>query len=277
MHLSLANQKAPVIMGIVREKTVKTAIAAIRNCTLRGAMGIDLHVSCLEEQFHTVEAMRTIISSGSIPVMALNYNQRYDRSDIKADEETRLGLLLKAAEAGAAAVDMQGYSFDADSRSRFDPSFINSPYSFVKNAPKEIVVNPVVIKRQKNFIDLVHSKGSEVLMSTHPGVSMDRRQLVDYANFLLERNVDMIKLVTVANTEAELVECFEAMIKLKNEIPIPVSYHCSGDSGRKSRIINPLLGGFMMFCVNGYDEFSDFNQLDIATARTLIDSADKII
>jgi hypothetical protein len=276
MRLSLAKQKAPVIIGVVREKTPKAAIAAIRNCEIYGATGIDLHISCLDVQYQTVESMRSIIASSKLPVMALNYNQRYDRSNIGADENTRLGLLLKAAEAGAAAIDMQGYSFDPDSQHRFNPLFRDANYSFIKNEPKEIVVDPLIIDKQKEFIDRVHAIGSEVLMSNHTGIPMDSDQIIDYANFLLERNVDMIKIVTVANNDMELAESFKTMIRLKKEIPIPVSYHCSGTAGRLSRIINPMLGGFLVFCVDGYNEFSDFNQLYISTARTLFDNVSKI-
>ena len=38
-----------MLAGVVREKTIKGALACIRNCEVQGATGIDLHLSCLEK------------------------------------------------------------------------------------------------------------------------------------------------------------------------------------------------------------------------------------
>jgi 3-dehydroquinate dehydratase len=67
------------------------------------------------------------------------------------------------------------------------------------------------------------------------------------------------------------------MTLLKRELDIPVAYHATGKAGIPSRIINPLLGGQIAFCVEHYDEASDLNQIDLKTARKIVDSIRKII
>ena len=118
--------------------------------------------------------------------------------------------------------------------------------------------------------------GTEVLLSCHPAIPMNAEQVVDLALFLRKRNPDIIKIVTLAKSEDDLAESIRAMTYLKREIDIPVAYHATGKAGIPSRIINPLLGGHIAFCIDRYDEASDLNQLDLRTARAAVDNAFKL-
>ena len=64
---------------------------------------------------------------------------------------------------------------------------------------------------------------------------------------------------------------------LKKEVNTPVSYHTNGAAGTLSRIVNPILGGHMVFCVDRYNEGSTMEQPDLKTARTIIDKVKIII
>ena len=105
---------------------------------------------------------------------------------------------------------------------------------------------------------------------------MDAGQVVDLALFLEKRNPDIIKIVTIATNEDELIESFKAMSLLKKEVKTPVSYHASGKAGSLSRIINPILGGQIIFCVDRYNENSTMEQLDLKTVRAIIDNMEKL-
>lgn len=72
----LSNLPTPVLAGVVREKSVKSAIAEIKNCMYDGAGMIDLHISCLERV--DTNQLREIINSSKLPVLALNYDTTYD-------------------------------------------------------------------------------------------------------------------------------------------------------------------------------------------------------
>ena len=67
------------------------------------------------------------------------------------------------------------------------------------------------------------------------------------------------------------------MVALKREVKTPVSYHANGKAGSLSRIINPILGGHIVFCVNRFNEGSTMEQLDLKTVKTLVDNMKKIM
>ena len=169
---------------------------------------------------------------------------------------------------------MQGYTYHLPSKSEFCGE---DKYSFTKGNPKEIVTDSSIISKQCELIEKVHSKGAEVLLSCHPGIPMNCDQVVELALFLEKRNPDIIKIVTIAQTEEDLLESFKAVYNLKKELKTPVSYHAGGKAGSLSRIINPLLGSHMIFCVDRYKESSLTEQLDLKTVSTIVEAMKKIM
>ncbi len=268
----LSSLPSPVLAGVVKEKTPKAAIAEITNCLYDGAGMIDLHMSCLENT--DTETLRTIFSASKLPVLALNYNVDYYSESRGYTEEERVDMFRRAVDAGAAGIDMQGYTFDLSSKENFRGE---DKYSFTKGNPREIVTDEKIISKQCAFIEEVHSKGAEVLLSCHPGLPMTAEQVVDLAMFLEKRGPDIIKIVTIAEKDEDLVESIKAMTLLKREVKTKVSYHASGLPGSLSRIINPMLGGHMIFCVDRYSESSIMEQLDLRTAKSIVDNLNRII
>ncbi len=268
MKCSLAKLPAPVLAGVVRERNAAAAIAEIINCTYDGAGMIDLHMSCLEQT--DTETLRKIISASRLPILALNYNRTWDWQDANLSEEERTASFLRAVEAGAAGVDIQGYTFHRPSKEGFCGQ---DKYSFTKGNPKEIVTDADIISKQCEFIRRVHHAGAEVLLSCHPGIFMNRQQVVELALFLEERNPDIIKIVTTTSTEEEALESIQTMVELKKAVKTPVSYHTSSPL---SRIVNPILGGHIAFCVDRFKESSTTAQLDLKTAKAVMDNIHKI-
>lgn len=271
MKPKLSALPAPALAGVVREKSVRGAVAAIKNCTYGGATMIDLHMSCLENT--DVEALRKIFDSTRLPVLALNYNNTYHWADAGFSEEERVASFLRAAEAGAAGIDLQGYTFHRPSKKGFCGE---DRYSFTKGNPKEIVTDGEIVAKQCALIGEIHDRGAEVLLSCHPGIPMTCEQVVELALFLEKRNPDIIKIVTKAENEDDLAECIRAMLLLKKEVKTPVSYHANGAAGMLSRIVNPILCGQIAFCVDRYDEGSTMEQIDLRTAASIVDNVKKI-
>lgn len=263
----LSNLPSPALAGVIRESCREGAIAEIKNCRYSGAAMIDLHMSCLDTP--DLPTLKAIIGSTDLPVLALNYNSRLDWSDAGLDEQLRVDSFLLAVQAGAAGVDLQGYTFHAPSRHGFHGE---DRYRFTKNNPKEIVTDPAVIDQQCELIERVHGMGAEVLLSCHPGIVMSTEPVVELALFLEKRHPDIIKIVTLANTEEELAESFRTMVTLKKEVATPISYHVGGKMGRLSRIVNPLLGGQIVFCVDRYKEGSTMDQVELRAAKAALDA-----
>ena len=277
MRLSFAHNKSPMVIGVIRQRTVRAAIADIKNCEMHGADGVDLHLSCLEDEFKNVESIRQIIRNTKVPMLGLNYSTTYDNQPIIEDDDARVGLLMKSVEAGIAAVDIQGYTYDMDSKKEFNKNYADAPYSFVKCSPREVVLDPKVIDRQCDLFERIHSEGAEVLISTHTGCAMTCEQVVDLALFLEKRNPDVIKIVSIANSEEDLVEAIKTALVLKREVKTNVHYHAAGAHGKLSRIINPILSGYLIFANDTYHEGSNFEQLDLRASRAVVDNLMKMM
>ena len=272
MKQKLSQLPAPAIAGVVREKNLRSAIAQIKNCKYNGAEMIDLHMSCLEDS--SAETLRKIVNSTTLPILALNYNNTHTWQDAGLSEEDRVDSFYRALEAGVAGIDIQGYTFHRPSQNGFCGE---DKYSFTKGNPKEVVTDEAVIAQQCALIEKAHSMGAEVLLSCHPGIVMKTEQVVELALFLEKRNPDIIKIVTRAETEEDLAESIRTMLMLKKELKTPVSYHANGKAGALSRIVNPLLGAQIAFCVEHYDEGSTMEQMDLRTAAAVIENVRKLL
>lgn len=273
MRISFAHQEGPLCVGVIREASIREAQAQIRNGEYSGAGGFDLHLSCLDKELQNAEAISKIVNCTKKPILALNYNSNMDYSGYTCTEEERVGLMLEAIKGGAAAMDMQGYTFDLKSKSAY---YGDEKYAFAAKKPKEVVTDSETIDKQISLIEEVHAMGAEVLLSTHTGVSMNCEEIVEMALFVEKRKPDVLKIVTPCETDEQLAECFKTMITLKNELKIPVSFHCSGEKGKLSRIVNPLLGSYIAFCVDRYSYSSHTEQIHLKTAVDVIDGIRKI-
>ena len=272
MSLSFAKSPSPILVSVITEETKKAAMAAITNSIYNGATGIDLHLSCMKEEERTVDAIKQIVNMCKVPILALNYDVDMNREVYQSEEEERIDILLKAAEAGVACIDFQGYTLDRESKYGFRQEFSNMDYSFVKVNPREVVMDDKVIEKQMELFEKVRHMGTEVLLSCHPGVVLSAEQVVDLALYLEKRGPDVIKIVTLSRNRDDLIESFKSMHLLKKEVKTPISYHLSGQEGKLSRIINPVLGGHIAFCNDRFNTGSDLNQLDLRTAKTAIDA-----
>lgn len=268
MKTSLAKLPSPTLAGVVKERNAPAAIAEAKNCLMHGATMLDLHLSHLEKT--DAETLRTIISAMKLPVLALNY----PLPDSGITEEERIESFRRAVEAGASGIDIQGYSFHLPSKTAF---LGEDKYSFTKGSPKEVITDESIIAKQCELIEWTHSKGAEVLLSCHTGIPMTCEQIVDLVQFMEKRNPDIIKIVTPANDEMQMLEALKTMITLKKEIKTPVSYHASGAAGALTRVLNPVLGGHIVFCVDGYNEYSTMEQVDLEIAKSIIDNIFKIL
>ena len=274
MRKSFLENKAPVLTGAVQEETADLAIRAIKNFALRGAKGIDLHLTQFDDESLQIESLKRIISESPLPVFGLNYTVTHNSDE----ENERVKLLLRTIEAGAAGIDIQGYTFDYESRDKFNENFSDANYSFVKKRPKEVVIDNAVIDKQCELIEKVHSVGGEILLSNHIATFMECDALIDLCIFLEKRNPDTIKLVTMCDSEYELAETVKAMIMIKKEVETPVTLICNGKYRMISRILNALLGGYMIFCADTYiPKYANMGQPDISAINTIIENADKLM
>ena len=263
---TFAGHDAPLIVDVVREKTVRDAIADMKNAAIDGAKGYDLHLSALDESCRNAASLREILSNVSLPVMALSYSQSYDFSPIRETEEQRVGLLRMAIDAGVDCIDMQNYSFDERAKEPLDPADAPSGTLFAEARPREVTFKAEALEKQRELISYAHEKGCEVLISCHTLVPMKAEQLLSLARHIETKKPDVIKIVGYADTDEAFVEAVRGMLLLRREITsCKVHFHCNGSRGKLTRLLFPMLGAYLIFCSDRFTASSNYMQLDLKT------------
>jgi 3-dehydroquinate dehydratase len=232
MAKSFLNASEPFITEMLQVPNAKLAEDKIRNAIADGATAIGFQMSYLEKKYRTEETLSSIFAAaGDKPVYFTNY--RGGHNEGTSDEELMDGLLF-GLKCGATLVDVMG---DA-----FNPS------------PEELTTDEKAIARQMQFIDEVHKRGGEVLMSSHiPGYRPPERVL-EIALEQQRRGADIVKVVTGANTQEEELKNLEICHLLKQELKVPFLFLSGGKYGYLHRTVGPALGVCMWLCFREYDE-----------------------
>ncbi|MBQ8836602.1 MAG: type I 3-dehydroquinate dehydratase [Clostridia bacterium] len=251
----------PIVLGVLKEATVENTIAQIKKCEAAGATAFNLHLSLLEGENREPEALKKIFAAANSPVMAVHYNNNPRGVTRKDTSDMRVAEMLRAVECGAAGIDMQGYTFCADSRATLLKFGDPEKHPFISANPKEVVLDHEVIEKQKRVVEKVHSLGGEVLMSCHTGVFLDTMHILAVAKLMEERNPDFIKIVTPANNKDDVLVALNSIHMMKKELHTKFSYHCSGRVGRITRYIGPYFGSSQVFAMDYYNEYADKEQL----------------
>lgn len=254
----------PIILGVLKEATVEDTLKQIRECESAGATAFNLHLSLLEGENREPASLKRIFNEADSPIMAVHYNNNPKGIKRKDTSDMRMAEVIRAVECGAAGIDMQGYTFCTDSRATLERFGDAEKYPFITASPKEVVLDPEIIEKQKDVIKRVHSLDGEVLMSCHTGVFLDTRQIVSLAKLIEEREPDFIKIVTPVENKDQVLTALQSIRALKAELHTKFSYHCSGRVGRITRYIGAYFGSSQIFAMNEYNEYADKEQLLIS-------------
>lgn len=135
----------------------------------------------------------------------------------------------------------------------------------------EYTTDSVAVEKQKQVIEKIHNMGAEVLMSAHSLRFLPYEKVLEIALAQQSRGVDVVKIVTDANTEEELAENLMTDIKLRSAIDVPTLFLCNGTHCKKHRIIGPTIGSDLFLVrENTYD---NENQPSIKRARKMLELA----
>jgi len=167
----------------------------------------------LEFRLDVMESFRVeeMVRVASKPVIVTHRSIKEGGKGV-ADYETRTRYLLNAIEKGADFVDVE-YSMPQEFRRRF-----------------------------------LEGRGSfGVIISTHLlDGTPSRKKLEDIFRTLAATGADIVKIVTRARAPEDNLHVLD-LIPIAQKVGVKIIAFCMGSMGRISRIVSPLLGGYLTF------------------------------
>ena len=232
MKKSFLNYTTPYITEMIQAPTVEKAYEKINEALSAGATAIGLQLAFLDKKDRTKETLTKIFDAcGNAPIYLTNY--RSEKNAGSSDDELT-SELLACVDYGATLIDIMGDTFDP--------------------APEELTTNEEAIAKQIKLIEEIHKRGGEVLMSSHIKQYRSPERVLEVALEQQRRGVDVVKIVTGADTEEEERTNLEICAMLKRELKVPFLFLSGGSHSRLHRTIGPALGVCMWLCFNKYDE-----------------------
>lgn len=264
-------------VSMIIENNLDDAIIKIRKSEAHGAKGIMVYITALNREYWNMDDLQRIMYCTNLPVLAIAYNGSFAGNSVEQSWDDLANLLKLSVQAGACAVDMPGYlytsSYDSitTQNTALKPSYEAEgiDVSFVDAKAKEIELDKTVIAKQQQFIADIHALGGEVLYSAHVGVEMNSSQIVAAAKFIQSIGVDVVKLVVSGSSKETVIEHLKSCMILENELDIKFSVH--GQS-TLSRLMCPMFGSYIAFCVDEYTNDETNIQIDLATMIAILES-----
>jgi 3-dehydroquinate dehydratase len=241
----------PFLCSVITEETPENSINAIRISEYEGAEAFLYDLRELNVKYHNKEDLSKIFSITDKPIMVYYY-RRWEHIPAVNDEE-RAKAYLTAIEAGASAVDMMGDLFDP--------------------CPMEISRKIDIIEKQRKLMKDIRERGGEVMISCHTLVRMSTEEILSQVREVVNtREPDMVKIVPRVETEDELLEAFRSTATLKRELKIPFIHIAMGTYNRIHRIVGPMLGSSLCFCVPYYNKDVTLEQPLLRATRKIFDN-----
>ena len=253
MKPTFLKRKTSLITPLLMAQTEEDLITEIHASIEQGADAFGFMIERLPKELRTPEKMKSFFREmGDKPI----YVTCYLRGDVMEEtDDERAEYLLQALECGATMADIRGDMFaPGDGELTFDKNAVN---------------------KQKELIRTIHDINKEVLMSSHISYN-DRWSFLPYEEVLKiafehqERGVDMVKIVTNADTEEELFQNFKTYFQAKEKLDIDFLFLCNGSKCLPHRLAGPLIGEPIVFVrEKTYVPNPSFAQQPIAVMRKL--------
>lgn len=245
---SFLNHEKPVLTAMLQYNTVEALVGAIRNGMANGAEAFGLQLESLESEYKNEENIKRIFGEfKDKPVYVTNY--RNCSNNGKTDDELAEEMLYYA-ENGATLCDVMGDMFCRH--------------------PEELTDNPEAIEKQIKYIEKLHEKGAEVLMSSHVLKYTPAERVLEIALEQKRRGADIIKIVTGADDMDHQLENLKTTQLLKKELGAPFLFLSGGECSVHRRL-GMKLGCCMCLCVYEHHARSTATQPLLRIAKTIRD------
>ena len=221
---SFLNSDRPILTGMIKGRTTDEVVAEVERLKRDGVEAFGFQLDHMDPGYKGEEDIKRIFNAMSpLPIYATNYKRSNSEPDI--DWQTLEDQLVMMLALGATLIDI--------------------PADMYHTSDMELTTDEAAIEKQKQLIDKIHSLGGEVLMSSHVLRFIPKETAMFIAREQKSRGADIAKIVTSAETDAELYENFEICIMLRRELGIKSLFLCGGEKRRMHRLLGPLFGSCM--------------------------------
>lgn len=248
MKTTFLGSDKSILTVMLQCETPEIAIGRIRNALCYGAEAFGLQVESMEAKAHHPDVYKRLFAEmKNKPCYVTNYRVRHNEG--LSDDELADGLIV-LAESGATLCDVMGDTFC--------------------KADDELTMDKKAIDRQMRLIDTLHSKGAEVLMSSHVLKYTPAERVLEIAFEQSRRGADIIKIVTGAENMEQQLENLKTAELLKREFGKPFLFLSGGESSILRRL-GGKLGNCMTLCVYEHDAISTAAQPLLRIAKMVRD------
>lgn len=224
----------PPLTVMVQVETPDEAVEIITEALYDGAEAFGIQLCCLKKEYRNEDDIKKIFSAcRNKPIYITSYLYGYSKGN-SYEESTE--LLLLGLKCGATLCDVMGDLYHAE--------------------PHELTFDPEAVKKQRELIDKIHSLGGEVLISSHLHTFFEEEEIIRYAKEQIARGADIVKIVSFAEDEEQLLADLKICAHLKNKIDRPYLFLANGRSSGLLRQIGANLGNCMYLCQQRYTPLS---------------------
>jgi 3-dehydroquinate dehydratase type I len=229
MKSSFLQKNRPTITAMLKASITEELLKEIDIVLEQGTDAFGFQIEILKPECRTAEDFKKIFNAmQGKPVYITNYTRT---NALPFTDEELTEQLFVAAQCGD------------------NPKLIDIRCDLFDRQPDEYTYDEDAIKHQKEVIEKFHEMGAEILMSTHIFHYFSGEDVLKLAFSQQERGVDIVKIVTVADSEEELSENLKTTIALKEQLSVPSLFLCNGTYCKKHRILGPVLGSDMFLAV----------------------------
>jgi len=246
--LRFTELRQPFICTVISESNPAECIRAIRLSDYDGSDAYEINLMMLDGRFINGTDLRPVFQSTIKPILVCHYRWDYVKP-LPMDEEKRTRFLIDAVRWGASGIDLEADAFDP-SQGPQEWSEEARRYSLDRRSPpRDWTVNPDAVRRQRELIDEVHGLKGEVLMSAHTRVHLTVEQAVSMVKEMEARGADMAKVVSVDLSFEDLMDTIRSTLEIKKRATIPFIMMSHGEHSKIGRVVCPMLGSMLSFCI----------------------------
>ena len=224
----------PLLTTILQCREPEVAKYRIQKALEEGTDAFGLQTESLLPEYRNEQTIKELFAAmDGRPIYATRY-----RPDKKSDaqDDALAENILELASWGANLCDVMGDIFCKD--------------------PDELTMDPAAVEKQMALIEKIHARGAQVLMSSHLYRYAPAERILEMGLEQQRRGADVVKIVTKAVSDEQLLDNLRAITLLKENLKVPFLLLSSGSRGVLTRRIGPSLGCCMYLCVYEHDEYS---------------------